>query len=183
MPGAQMHAPPSRNPALSADHRGALTLLAGSRDGCPEALMLAHGFTTKQIEELVGTGHAVVDARNMRAGGRMVAVRRLRITAAGRLALRGMTQPPARRADALTLKPPSPRTIAAHLTVSQRVLLFCVATDTDWTVAGVTQATVRNMRARKLVDRDPAGHLVLTERGRMVFDVLVRPQVNEQDGG
>jgi hypothetical protein len=69
--------------------------------------MLAHRFTTKQIEELVGTGHALVDARNMRAGGRMVAVRRLRITAAGRLALRGMTQPPARGADALTLKPPS----------------------------------------------------------------------------
>jgi hypothetical protein len=103
-----VHAPPSRSPSLSADHRRALTLLAGSRDGCPEALMLAHGFTTKQIDELVGAGHALVDARNMRAGGRKVAVRRLRITAAGRLALRGMTQPPARRADALTLKPPSP---------------------------------------------------------------------------
>jgi hypothetical protein len=42
----------SRFPALShrsamvdPEHCRALDLLAGSRDGCPEALFLAHGFT------------------------------------------------------------------------------------------------------------------------------------------
>lgn len=70
-----------------------------------------------------------------------------------------------------------------HLTVSERVLLFCVATETDWTVAGVPQATVRHMRVGNLIDRDVAGHLVLTEQGRAVFNVLVRPPIDKQDGG
>jgi hypothetical protein len=82
-----------------------------------------------------------------------------------------------------TLKPPTPGTIALQLTVPERVMLFCAATETDWTVAGVPQATVRDMRVRDLIERDPAGHLVLTEQGRAVFDVLVRPPVDEQDGG
>jgi Mn-dependent DtxR family transcriptional regulator len=41
---------------------------------------------------------------------------------------------------------------------------------------------VRHMRVRGLVDRDPEDHLVLTEQGRAVFNVLVRPPANEQDG-
>jgi hypothetical protein len=36
--------------------RRALELLAASRDGCAEALMLAHGFTVKQMVELVRAG-------------------------------------------------------------------------------------------------------------------------------
>jgi hypothetical protein len=35
------------------DRRRALELLAASRDGCTEALMLAYGFTIDQMVELV----------------------------------------------------------------------------------------------------------------------------------
>ena len=34
-------------------------------------------------------------------------------------------------------KPPKPETIAAELTVPERVLLFCLASNTDWVKAGV----------------------------------------------
>jgi hypothetical protein len=39
-----------RNPP--ATRRRALEMLAASRDGCTEALMLAHGFTIEQMVEL-----------------------------------------------------------------------------------------------------------------------------------
>jgi hypothetical protein len=40
-----------RNPP--ATRRRALELLAGGRDGCTEAVMLAHGFTVGMMVELV----------------------------------------------------------------------------------------------------------------------------------
>jgi hypothetical protein len=82
-----MDAPPPRKPTLDADQRRALTLLASSADGCPEALFLAHGFRAELIEALVAAGHVTVDTRHVLAAGRVVAVRRLRITDAGRRAL------------------------------------------------------------------------------------------------
>jgi hypothetical protein len=69
------------------EHGRALDLLAGSRDGCPEALFLAHGFTAALIEILLDAGHITVATTVMRAGGRVVPVRRLRITLAGRLVI------------------------------------------------------------------------------------------------
>jgi hypothetical protein len=42
---------PRRRP--KPDRRRALELLASCRDGCTEAMMLAHGFTTEQVVELV----------------------------------------------------------------------------------------------------------------------------------
>src|SRR5206468_1150658 len=38
------------------DRRRALELLASCRDGCTEAIMLAHGFTIEQMVELVRAG-------------------------------------------------------------------------------------------------------------------------------
>lgn len=35
-------------------------------------------------------------------------------------------------------KTPTPETIAAELTVPERALLFCLASNTDWAKAGVT---------------------------------------------
>jgi len=60
-------------------------LLAASRDGCTEAIMLAHGFTVAQMVELVRAGLASATAEcivawRARDGGRV------RITAAGRRA-------------------------------------------------------------------------------------------------
>jgi hypothetical protein len=47
--------------------------------------------------------------------------------------------------------------IAAELTVPERVLLFCLASDTNWVKAGVTHATAEHLLVRYLVERDHAG--------------------------
>ena len=47
-----------RKPRLSTDQRRALKLLAGSGDGVTEALMMAHGFGTKLMADIVGAGLA-----------------------------------------------------------------------------------------------------------------------------
>ena len=69
---------------------------------------------------------------------------------------------------------PTPHSIAADLSVPERVLLFCLASRTDWTRAGVTHAAVRHMVVRNLVERGPASNrYVLTEQGRAVLDALL----------
>jgi hypothetical protein len=50
----------------------------------------------------------------------------------------------------MALKARSPGTIAAHLIVSERVLLFCLASGTDWAQAGVTQSTARHLMIKNL---------------------------------
>jgi hypothetical protein len=68
----------------SEDRRRALELLASSRDGCTEAIMLAHGFTVEQMVELVRTGLASATAERVVAGSRKIEVATVRITEAGR---------------------------------------------------------------------------------------------------
>jgi hypothetical protein len=65
----------------------ALELLASCRDGCTEALMLAHGFTIPQMVELVRAGLATATAERVVAGSRTIEIARVRITEAGRRAL------------------------------------------------------------------------------------------------
>jgi hypothetical protein len=50
-------------------------------------------------------------------------------------------------------KLPTPETIAAALMVPERVLLFCVASNTDWAKAGVTGATAQHLHVRGLIER------------------------------
>jgi hypothetical protein len=64
-------------------------------------------------------------------------------------------------------------TIAAELTVQERVLLFCLASGTEWAQAGVTGATATAMLVRGLVDRDASGRLKLTPQGRAALDALL----------
>jgi hypothetical protein len=71
---------------LSPDHRRALEMLAG-RSQCSEALLLAHGFSPDLLAELIFDGLASASIGRMRAGGRIVEVRQLRITGIGRGAL------------------------------------------------------------------------------------------------
>jgi len=71
-----------RNPP--ATRRRALELLAGSRDGCTEAIMIAHGFTVEQMVELVRAGFATARVERMVAGKDRIEVAPLRITEAGR---------------------------------------------------------------------------------------------------
>jgi hypothetical protein len=81
-----------------------------------------------------------------------------------------------------TTKVPTPVTIAAGLTVSERVMLFCVASNTDWVSAGVRAVTTRALLVNGLTEREHASHYRLTPLGRAVFDALVRPTINVQDG-
>jgi hypothetical protein len=69
------------------DRRRALELLASCRDGCTEAIMLAHGFTIPLMVELVRAGLASAQAERVRAGSKTIEVARMRINEAGRRAL------------------------------------------------------------------------------------------------
>ena len=71
------------------DRRRALELLVSCRDGCIEAIIIAHGFTVEQLVELVRAGLASASAERMVAGGRTMEVGRFRIKEAGRKALAG----------------------------------------------------------------------------------------------
>jgi hypothetical protein len=69
-----------------ATRRCALELLVSCRDGCTEAIMLAHGFTIEQMK-LVRAGLVTVTAERVVAGGRKLEVATLRITEAGQRAI------------------------------------------------------------------------------------------------
>jgi hypothetical protein len=81
---------PSRKRRQRADRRRALALLATYPDGMTEALLLAHGFSTELLVELIGAGFATAHAERMAVGPRRLEVVRVRITEAGRQALAGM---------------------------------------------------------------------------------------------
>jgi hypothetical protein len=74
-----------RNPP--ATRRRALKLLAGSRHGATEAILLARGFSIQQIVDLVRAGLATAKAERVVAAGRTIEGRAVRITEAGRRAL------------------------------------------------------------------------------------------------
>jgi hypothetical protein len=74
-------------------------------------------------------------------------------------------------------KPPTPAAIAATLTAPERVLLFCVASGTEWLTAGITSATIQHMLVRNLIERDPATvRLELTAQGHEVLAALLEPR-------
>ena len=73
--------------------RRALELLDASREGCTEAVMLAHGFTVEMLIELVTARLATAQTERMVVGGRRVEVIRFRITEAGRQALSQLRWP------------------------------------------------------------------------------------------
>jgi hypothetical protein len=54
---------PRRKHLPKPNRRRALELLASCRDGCTEAIMIAHGFTIPQMVELVRAGLATATAR------------------------------------------------------------------------------------------------------------------------
>jgi len=83
-------------PAHSDERRRALKMLADLPEGSTEALLLAHGFTSAVIAELVDTGLATSIIEPILAGGRPVEVTRIRITYRGRAALERRAKPPER---------------------------------------------------------------------------------------
>ena len=79
--------PRRRASKRNAERRRALELLAASRDGYTEAMMLAHGFTVELMVDLCIAGLAIATPERMVAGGRPVEVVRMKITEAGRKAI------------------------------------------------------------------------------------------------
>jgi hypothetical protein len=67
-----------------------------------------------------------------------------------------------------------PESIAAGLSVPERILLFCLASGTDWQKAAVTGETVTVMMVKALVERDAAGRLSLTNEGRAALAALMK---------
>jgi hypothetical protein len=63
-------------------------LLAAPREGCTEAIMRAHGFSTDLLVELINAKLATATAERMVAGSRKIEAARVRITEAGRRMLR-----------------------------------------------------------------------------------------------
>jgi hypothetical protein len=80
---------PRRRRGPKPDRRRALELLAASRDGCTEAIMLAHGFSIDMMVELIKAGLATAQTERIVAGDYRGERARLRITEAGRRALAG----------------------------------------------------------------------------------------------
>jgi hypothetical protein len=59
------------------------------------------------------------------------------------------------------------------LSVAERVLLFCVASDTDPIKAGVSSAT-QVMILKNCLERDQDGHLAITDFGSRVLKSLIK---------
>ena len=74
---------------------------------------------------------------------------------------------------------PAAKSIAAELTVPERLLLFYLALDmdADWQKAGVTHVTAQHMMVRNLIERDQAAtRFILTEQGREVLAAMLGRQ-------
>jgi hypothetical protein len=69
-------------------------------------------------------------------------------------------------------RPPQDPT-ASDLTVRERVLLFCIASRTDWQKAGVPGETVLDMIEKGLIVDHPFDRLALTMRGRAVLKAML----------
>jgi hypothetical protein len=71
-------------------------------------------------------------------------------------------------------KAPTPDNVPASLTVAERMLLFCVASRTDWALAGVCPVTVRALLVKSLIERKhshAAYHL--TDQRRAALSALL----------
>jgi hypothetical protein len=86
MPRSEKTFPP-RKRRLSATARRALEVLAN--DPRTESIMLAHGFTSRILTDLVSSGLAMLYRAPLNTGNRTVDVTYMMITAAGRRALEG----------------------------------------------------------------------------------------------
>jgi hypothetical protein len=77
-------------PRITPERRRALELLASDAHGATkEFLLLAHGFDSSTIADLVRTGLAAEEREWMKAGGKTIEVVRVRITNAGWRAIEG----------------------------------------------------------------------------------------------
>jgi hypothetical protein len=66
-----------------------------------------------------------------------------------------------------------PAEVAAALSVRERVMLFCIASATDWLLARITEETGFALLEKGLIQRDTTGRLSLTDRGRAVLRAML----------
>ena len=59
------------------------------------------------------------------------------------------------------------------LNVPGSVLLFCIASGTDWEHSGITGSLVTSMVIKGLIAREPTGGLYLTKDGRATLRTLL----------
>ena len=124
--------------------------------------MLAQGFGPAAVAKLIKAGLACAKAERVLTDHGRVKVTRVRITDAGRA----------------VLKPITPKSIAASLTATERFLLFCIETDTNW------RKVFKHMLIRGLIERDDAANRFrLTDQGRAVLDVLMMGADTGRDEG
>jgi hypothetical protein len=70
---------------------------------------------------------------------------------------------------------PTSHLIPAGLSIPERLLLFCLATGTDWQAASITHATAQQMMVRGLIERATgAASYRLTDQGRAVLEALLK---------
>jgi hypothetical protein len=72
---------------ITPDERQALELIAAELTGCPERLLVAHGFSVEFLAGLVRSGLADVTAEHVNSDRSTDAVFRLWVTERGRQAL------------------------------------------------------------------------------------------------
>jgi uncharacterized metal-binding protein len=77
----------AEDPRRSAERRRALELLDACPDGCTAAILLAHGFKSDRLVELINAGLASVTTERVIADGRAMEVTRVRITDASQQVL------------------------------------------------------------------------------------------------
>ena len=66
-----------------------------------------------------------------------------------------------------------PTEAAAALRVSERMLLFCVASNTDWKHPAIPGEIVPTMVVKGLIGRNAGGALTLTDRGRALLRAML----------
>jgi len=77
-------------PRLTSERRRMLKLLARSRHGVDEELLVhSHSFSRPTIVGLIRAGLAAEEREVMKAGGKPIEVVRIKITEAGREAIKG----------------------------------------------------------------------------------------------
>jgi hypothetical protein len=76
------------SPNLTVEQRRALAMLASAgRNGATQVLLSTLGFDATMMADLVNQGLLTLTAEKVRAGGKLMAVAKARITKAGREAL------------------------------------------------------------------------------------------------
>jgi hypothetical protein len=66
-----------------------------------------------------------------------------------------------------------PADAATALALPERLLLLCMASGIDFKHAKISERVATEVLVKGLIERNAAGHLVLTDRGRVVLRAML----------